>query len=227
MLGDSVRRRRTGGPKKRRAEAARRVPWAWLLGGLGALLLPFGIGYLIAVRVIYPPDEVEGEGIAVPRLIGMQVAEASQSLSELGLGPLQTTELPTPSAARGRITAQDPLPGQQLRAGATVRVAVSAGAPRGRVPDVAGFPTERARRLLERLGFEVQETIVESDAVSGRVLSVEPEPGTERELPSLVTVTVSAGPPRDTMAVDTSAAFPADTGTSILRSMHDFNDSTR
>jgi len=55
------------------------------------------------------------------------------------------------------------------------------------------------------------------------VLGVEPGPGTDRPLPTLVTVVVSAGPPppADTIAVDTTGAFPVDTASSMLRSMRD------
>jgi serine/threonine-protein kinase len=223
MLGESMKRRRTSRAARPRADGSSGRRWLWVPAGLVIVAAAFGVGYLIAARVIYPPGEVAGEGIAVPRLIGMDATEASQTLAAVGLGRLVRTELPTTAAAPGRITAQDPLPGQQLREGAVVRVAVSSGAPHGLVPDVVGFPVERATRLLERLGFRVQEVLSESDATAGRVLGVEPAPGTDQPLPTLVTVVVSAGPPppADTLAADTTGAFPADTASSMLRPMRD------
>lgn len=224
MLGESMKRRRStraSRPRSRRTAGRR---WLWVPAlVLGVVVVAFGLGYLVAVRVVYPPGEVSGEGIAVPRLIGMDVNEASRALAASRLGRLESTELPTADAPPGRITAQDPLPGQQLREGGVVRVAVSSGAPHGRVPDVVGFPVERATRLLERLGFRVQEVLSESDAAAGRVLGVEPGPGTDQPLPTLVTVVVSAGPPppADTIAADTTGAFPVDTASSMLRSMRD------
>ena len=223
MLGESMKRRRKSRPRGPRGPRAPNRRWLWVPAGLVVIAAAFGLGYLIAVRVIYPPGEVSGEGIPVPRLIGMEEGEASRSLAALGLGRLERTLLPNADAPPGRITAQDPLPGQQLREGSEVRVAVSSGPPHGQVPDVVGFPVERATRLLERLGFRVQEVVSESDAAAGRVLGVEPDPGTDRPLPTLVTVVVSAGPPPppDTLAADTTGAFPVDTASSMLRSMQD------
>lgn len=228
MLGESMKRRRASRATRARGPRGTGRRWLWVpAAAIAVMAAAFGLGYLIAVRVIYPPGEVSGEGIAVPRLIGMEVNEAGRTLAALGLGPLERTELPTPDAPAGRITAQDPLPGQQLREGAIVRVAVSSGAPHGRVPDVVGFPVERATRLLERLGFRVQEVLAESEAAAGRVLGVDPDPGTDRPLPTLVTVVVSAGPPppADSLAADTTAAFPVDTASSMLRSMRDLESS--
>jgi eukaryotic-like serine/threonine-protein kinase len=195
MLGDSVRRRH-GRRVARRARSVRRPAWLrWLPIAVAAVALPFIAGYLIAVYVIFPPRAAAVAGIPVPELSGMLAADAERTLTEAGLGPLEVVELPHPERRPGTIVAQTPLPGQQLPAGSTVQVAISSGRPRGVVPDVMGFPAERAETLLMRLGFRVERQFEEADVAEGRVLRVEPRPGSERDLPAAVVIVVSLGPP--------------------------------
>jgi eukaryotic-like serine/threonine-protein kinase len=197
MLGDSVRRRqgRRASAPRREPRAGRR-PWLkWLPWAVAAVVLPFGIGYALAVYVLFPPPGAAAIGLPVPAVVGMSAGEAERALQNTGLGGVEVTELPHPQLAAGIVVAQSPLPGQHLRAGAIVRVAVSAGRPRGVVPDVVGFHVDRAFALLARLGFEVERRLEESDAPEGRVLRVDPQPGSERELPARVTLSVSEGLP--------------------------------
>jgi beta-lactam-binding protein with PASTA domain len=204
MLGDSLKRR-----SGRAEEAASDAPdsatrWRvrhWL-ALLAALTLPFVAGYAVAVRVLFPPPAVAAAGISVPTLVGKALETAEQEADSLSLGPLEVMQLPSPTEAVGIVIAQSPLAGQQMRSGARIRVAVSTGRPRVLVPDVVGFPVERAASLLSRLGFQVQRNDTESSEPRGQVLSVDPEPGTRLELPARVVITVSQGPP----------ATPPDTG---------------
>jgi serine/threonine-protein kinase len=214
MLGDSVRRRNPSPSRRGTSDPppkGRRLRWKfWAPVLAAAATLPFVIGYLFAVYVMFPPPEVVGEGIAVPALRGSTEAEARQALAATGLGALAVTRLPHPAVPEGEVVAQSPLPGQQLRAGSSVRVAVSSGVPRVLVPDVVGFHVERARGLLERLGFTIQRTDMESTEPAGRVLSMEPGPGARLALPAQLNLTVSTGPPQ---APPDTAVIGVDTGT--------------
>jgi serine/threonine-protein kinase len=220
VLGDSVKRRQP--PAKRpalkkaskpAAPGGRRKFW---IAVLVALAVPFAVGYGIAVRVLFPPPAVVAEGIAVPRLVGQTLEAAQRSLTEAGLGGIQPSELPSLTVPGGTVIAQSPLAGQQLRASAPVRVAVSSGPPRVFVPDVVGFPVERAASLLIRLGFQVQRTDTVSAADAGRVIGINPGPGSRIVLPARVAITVSLGPPPDTTAVDT-LGVPIDTVSAGVR----------
>jgi beta-lactam-binding protein with PASTA domain len=173
-------------------------------GLIAAGIAPFVVGYLVASLVIFPAPDVVGDGISVPSLEGMTATEAEGRLTALGLRLTQVTRLPHPDVREGDITAQAPLPGQQLRSGGSVRVAVSSGVPRVVVPDVVGFSDTRARSLLEKLGFTIQESVEENDAPLGRVIRIEPEPGTSLGLPARVSIVLSAGPPA--IEPDTTAA---------------------
>ncbi|CAN5823148.1 hypothetical protein BH23GEM9_BH23GEM9_24540 [soil metagenome] len=210
MLGESVRRRQPGG--RSRAPTRKRFRWRPLLIALPfALLLPFLAGYLIATYMLFPPPQVTGAGISVPDVVGRSAGEAQQALVAVGLGPLDVSELPHPSAPAGQVVAQSPLPGQQLRAGAGVRVAISAGRPRVLVPDLQGFTADRAETMLVRSGFTVDRVVQESAVAAGRVIGTEPAAGSALMLPSSVMLIISSGPPApppDSLLHDTVPAMP-------------------
>ena len=232
MLGDSIRRRR-GAPRAGRDAAGReavearteaeertarkarperaRPPFPWGPFALVTLLtaaLLFAGGYLFASFVLYPPVEASGASVTVPDLTGLSDGEARGRLQQAGFTPGNVTPLPHPDAAAGIVLAQAPLAGQGARPDARVDYAVSAGAPRARVPDLVGFPAGTARDVLERAGLRVEVREVADPTPPGRVVEVSPPPGTEGELPITVTLTVSAGPPPDTVAAPDTAAGP-------------------
>lgn len=211
MLGDSVRRRQ---PKRRvpreRGEGSSRGDRNWkriLIALAVALIVPFAIGYIVAVYVLFPPTDVSGSGIPTPDLTGRTTSEAQRELVAAGLGEMEITELPHPDAEAGTVIAQSPLPGQQLREGADVRIAVSSGPARVLVPDVLGFGADRAEATLSRAGFTVTRSDQESPAPAGQVIRTDPGPGQPLVLPAAVTLLVSTGPP----AIPDSGIFPDST----------------
>jgi eukaryotic-like serine/threonine-protein kinase len=62
------------------------------------------------------------------------------------------------------------------------------------VPRVTGTQLLEAREILERAGFEVQETRVRSEAPLDRVLGQDPDSGEQAEVGSTVVLEVSGGP---------------------------------
>lgn len=208
MLGDSVRRRQSSSRQSSRAPSGGRRSFRWkplLIALPFAIALPFLIGYLVATRLIFPAPEITAAGVAVPDLVGRTAEDAQRTLVAAGLGELQATELPHPSAPDGQVVAQSPLPGQQLRGGTPVRVALSAGRPRAIVPDLQGFSVDRAELMLRRSGFATERVVQESPTAEGRVLRTDPAAGIELVLPASVTLVVSSGPPPpvDTLPPDT------------------------
>jgi len=215
MLGDSVKRRQGTQPRRKPAKrkvGRRRWGWKLLVALLAALTLPFLAGYLIAVRALFPPPPIVAEGIPVPDIVGSDIETAQRTMIDAGLGRLNVSALPSLTAPEGRIIAQSPLPGQQLRAAAPVYVAVSSGSPRVLIPDVVGFPVERAASLLVRLGFQVQRYDSVSRADAGRVIGLNPQPGSQLRLPARVAIVVSTGMP-DSIPAD--SLMRPDTGTAL------------
>jgi serine/threonine-protein kinase len=68
-----------------------------------------------------------------------------------------------------------------------------------KVPDVVGEQYEAARIALINKGFKVEQERITSDTTKGRVLREDPQPGTEAEKGSTITLTVSDGPGQTTI----------------------------
>lgn len=184
-----------------------------LLRAIGIVAGLFTVGYLLAVYVLFPPLPVPEDGTVVPDLVGRSVDDARRELATLGLTVTDSIQFPHPTVASGLILAQDPLPGQQMRPRGTVRVGVSTGLPSVMVPDVVGLSTERATNLLNRLGFEVNQSYEENERAPGIVIRTSPSAGESESLPARVLLVISSGPP---LAPDTLApVLPPDTGTVI------------
>src|SRR5215216_5447983 len=85
-----------------------------------------------------------------------------------------------------------------------------------RVPDVVGKRSGTAAQILQNRGFEVDVVPIQSDTVAeDRVAGQRPDPGTEADEASLVTITVSSGPGEAT--VPTVRGLPADEAANRLR----------
>ena len=143
--------------KPRRQSKVRTSPrWNRLISAralgilLGVTVMMFVIGYFVAVRVLFPPLPEPENGIAVPSVKGQTVEQAQQTLRALGLRLTEVTEIEHESEPIGVITAQSPLPGQQLREMGVVRVAISAGLPAPApiaLPDSAPIPSNDSTSL--------------------------------------------------------------------------------
>lgn len=163
---------------------------------LGVLVVSFGVGYLLSTQVLFPRPGTAGAGVPVPELYGEEWSEAESTLQVLGLRLGEVRRMASMTTERGRVLAQDPLPGQQLRPGAAVSLGVSAGPPELRIPPMVGLGEATARELLQTLGFDVEVRQTRgSDLPAGVVARTDPAPGTPRRLPTRVTLIVSTGPP--------------------------------
>lgn len=177
-----------------RSTGARRVLMR-VLFVISVVAVSFGVGYLLAVRVFFPEPPTPTGGIAVPDVTGMTEAAARVRLDALGLGLGTATGIAHTSVPPGIIVAQAPVPGQQLRRGASVEVGVSTGRVTAPVPDVIGLGEQAASALLARLGFEAVIEPEAAFALPGRVIRTVPAAGERLLLPAHVQVFVSAGRP--------------------------------
>jgi beta-lactam-binding protein with PASTA domain/tRNA A-37 threonylcarbamoyl transferase component Bud32 len=85
-----------------------------------------------------------------------------------------------------------------------------------RVPDVVGKRSGTAAQILQNRGFEVDVVPIQSDTVpDDRVAGQRPEPGSEADEGSLVTITVSSGPGE--APVPLVQGLPADEAAAKLR----------
>ena len=96
------------------------------------------------------------------------------------------------SAAAGIVVGQNPTAGTQQGKGSTVTLQVSQGPATSQVPDVTSLAEADAAAQLQQSGFEVSvvEEIVDDATLDGKVLSQDPEGGTDAEPGTAVVIVV-------------------------------------
>ena len=167
-------------PEKRRAAAY--VIAALVILGLFALLAWFVANNLF------------GEQVRVPRVIGLEEAEAIDRLEERGF-EVETDQRPS-KKEEGIVVDQDPAAREEADEGSTVTIFVSSGPRQVEIPDLTGMTRDEAEEALEEEGLELGEVIQEAneDVEEGTVFEQDPGPGEEADTGSRVDITVSAGP---------------------------------
>jgi beta-lactam-binding protein with PASTA domain len=126
------------------------------------------------------------EGVTVPKLVGLQRADAEARLEQVGL-TADVTEQETSQPA-GTVMKQDPPTGTRVDKGAAVKLTVASERPE--VPDVTtNHPTEEeATAILQQAGFKVQVRTRPDPANVGRVSDQSPAAGTRRSTGATVTI---------------------------------------
>ncbi|WP_296089890.1 Stk1 family PASTA domain-containing Ser/Thr kinase [uncultured Corynebacterium sp.] len=132
------------------------------------------------------------EIIDVPDITGMNLDQAAQVLEEAGLELNSDISERNDEAPAGEVIQQNPAGGTQLSKGSKVRVTVSKGIEKKRVPDVSGLNEEDARSRLEASDFDVNVREVDSLEPEGTVLNVSNQ-GAQLEKGQTVTIEVSNG----------------------------------
>jgi serine/threonine-protein kinase len=165
--------------------------WMWLGIGAGMVLA----GYLTAFLILFPAPILPGHQ-AVPRVLGLTLAEAQ---AEIQKAKLQTTDggaEPHPTATQGVVIWQDPPPGVIAPEGTKVTLVSSAGPPKIPVPDVAGLDAGLAQSLVAAAGLTVSQVeSVQAASPTGLAMMTRPPAGTALAPGAGLTVVVSRGAP--------------------------------
>ncbi|MER5196459.1 Stk1 family PASTA domain-containing Ser/Thr kinase [Streptomyces sp. NPDC002755] len=134
---------------------------------------------------------VNNESVNVPSLVGQSQVDAEKQLtnSDLKLGTV--TQKACEDQPKGKICDQDPKAATEVDKDTTVNLVISTGAPKVAVPNVIDKDVEAATKQLEAKGFEVETKQTESSQEPGTVLSQNPDPATELEKGSTVTLEIA------------------------------------
>jgi serine/threonine-protein kinase len=136
--------------------------------------------------------------VAVPNVIDMPFESAESTLQ--GAGFAVAREEVEDDAPAGVVVGQNPAAGSEQAKGSVITLQVSSGPATSQVPDVTSQTEADATAQLQASGFEVQvvEEIVDDPLNDGRVLSQDPEGGTEAEQGTTVVIVVGRfQPPGD------------------------------
>lgn len=171
-----------------------RVDRRWLARILVIGVVAFALGYAVTALLFFRGVKLPPVA-TVPDLREMEADRARRLVEEAGLELVVGDSLPHPDMAAGAVLAQSPLPGREVAPGTAVRVMLSAGPVLRSVPVVGALTRAQAESLLTSYGFQVQVREAADTRPAGRVVGVEPAPGTRVRVPSRVVLVVSAGPP--------------------------------
>jgi serine/threonine-protein kinase len=185
--------------------SSKRRPWLIAMGVILALVAVAAAGWGI-MQMIDEPAMVE-----VPNVVGQTEAAATDTLKaegfEVDTAPVIAEDPKDP--AIGNVTEQDPVPGTEEQQGTTVTITVLVKPEPVTVEDVEGDLVDEARSKLEGQDLVVEVNEIADTSEPGTVLSQDPKGGTEVEIKSTVTLTVSEGgrttvPNVSGMTVDTA-----------------------
>jgi eukaryotic-like serine/threonine-protein kinase len=169
----------------------RRRAARWLGLGVGAVLA----GYLTAYLILFPAPILPGHQ-AVPRVLGLTVAEAQTEVQKARLQVVDGGAEPHPTASQGVVIWQDPPPGIIAPEGTKVTLVSSAGPPKIPIPDVSGLDAALAQSLVTAAGLVVtQVESVQAAAPTGLAMLTRPPAGTALAPGAGLTVVVSRGAP--------------------------------
>ena len=164
-----------------------------LLVGTATVIAAFVVGYGVAVFVLFP-SPIFARAQAVPRVLGLELEQASQSLLDAGLTPSDTAWVSHPNQPASTVVWQEPPPGVAVQPGTGVALSVSRGPQRVPIPDVAGYEQQLARRLIEAAGLTVASIDTStSPQERGVVVTTSPRAGQSRPPGFGVRLYVSVG----------------------------------
>ncbi|MFG3549125.1 Stk1 family PASTA domain-containing Ser/Thr kinase [Streptomyces sp. NPDC047725] len=161
----------------------------------GVLVL---VGAILIGKYAIGGGGVGNDNVAVPNFVGLSQQEATDQATNSDL-VLEFTQKPCEDQAKGNICSQNPEPDTEVKKNSSVDLVVSTGAPKVAVPNVIDKSVDEATQTLEDKGFKVETKQTESSQEEGTVLNQDPDPGTEREKGSTITLEVAKPVEKETV----------------------------
>jgi len=134
--------------------------------------------------------------VTVPKLVGLNEAEAQQVLGAAGLRAEVAARQGSEEAPESEVLASDPPPNRMVKAGRLVRLTVSSGSRWSIVPDATDMSVDRARALLrqENLTIGKETARFHNKVPLGYVIAHAPMPDQRVPRGTAVDLIVSKGP---------------------------------
>jgi len=163
---------------------------AYVFGAVFLALLLIGAG----VFVFRALTNTTSDNIAVPSVVNLPLAEASQILLDLGLTPIPNA-VPVDGVDDDIVYQQDPPATAFVREGDVVTITYNPASQRATVPPIQGLLVKDATALLAPLGLQLTISEVRNDPTIpiNQIIAQDPIAGTEVRSGSAVSVVVSGG----------------------------------
>ena len=133
--------------------------------------------------------------VAVPPVVGKDLAEATAMLSKAGLTLGKVNRATHATIPKDRVISSQPLPGKEVKRGTKVALTISKGQDTGEVPKVRGRYLKSAKRKIIEAGFVVGKIKWRDsdDYDDYQVIRQEPAPGTKAPKGSKIDLVVNRG----------------------------------
>ncbi|MER6083995.1 Stk1 family PASTA domain-containing Ser/Thr kinase [Streptomyces sp. NPDC001833] len=182
-------------PDRRRQQKKKNNTSTILLVVAGILVL---VGSILIGKWVVSGGGAGNDTVSTPNFVGQTKATATQMADNTGL-KLAFTQKTCADQPKGNICSQDPVYKTEVKKDSTVNLVVSTGAPKVAVDNVIGKNVDDATTQLENKGFKVKVTKTVSTQDEGTVLSQNPDPGTEKEKGSVITLEVAKAQEKSTV----------------------------
>lgn len=145
------------------------------------------------IKIVVSQGQTE---FVMPGVVGADADSATGVLERVG-ATVEVTKAFDEVAPDGQVMKQEPTPGELVSAGRPVKLLVSQGAIRRRVPDIRQLPLEGGTFVLGRAGFVVGSVEPRQDQYmpAGAIIATEPPVDAIHAKGTKVKVIVSSGPP--------------------------------
>lgn len=137
-----------------------------------------------------------GEEILVPNVVGWSEEDAQKTLNESGFSKVKSEYEYDDEVPEGNVISITPKEGSKATEDTEIKMLVSKGAERKKVPNVVGKSQSAAQDAIVNAGLDYNNTKTEySDTVKkGNVISQSPESGEKVAPGTVVTIVISDGP---------------------------------
>jgi serine/threonine-protein kinase len=161
------------------------------------------VGLIILDLVIMPRIVRKGQQVEVPDIVELAPDQARNKLRRRGLRLKLLEPRWDASVIEGKLVYQNPAAFSHVKTNRTVYAIPSRGSRLYEVPDLRKKSLRQARLWIEHSGLEVGEVVEEASPIikEGLVMLQSPDPGTRVPVGAVVVLTVSNGPPGETVVV--------------------------
>jgi len=178
----------------------------WVLTGVVVLLVAI---MAIFVFLLLPRN------VAVPKVTGLNLAQAQRLLDDSGLKSSIGMEQETTEVPAGTVMGQAPNPGIQVQKGTTVILTLAKAPMNVTIPSVVGLSQADATSSIQAAGLTVGTVKQEvSTSTAGTVIAQDPAAGTV--VPGGVTVNLTVAYAGQTVPVPTVICYTADKAATVL-----------
>jgi serine/threonine-protein kinase len=163
----------------------------WSIVIIGA----FGLGFIAFNFFIMPAIGGSGKSAAVPNVIGKPLVEAQKIILAQKFALGEVNDVFDSIFPQGHIAGQKPLAGSIAKTGRKVNLLVSKGPQMVKIPFIEQISLDQGLRILSSLGINAAsiESLRSTTIPSGKIIGLEPGPGSELPTGGRLKVFVSSG----------------------------------